>query len=36
MRGKELLEKIELVDFAYIEAADVAPKAKKLKITYIK
>ena len=29
MRGNELLDKMELVDLSYVEAADTKPKKKK-------
>ena len=29
MRGKELLEKMELIDPAYVEAAEAKPRKKK-------
>ena len=36
MRGKELLEKMELVDPAYVEAADAAPAAKVKKLKHLR
>ena len=29
MRGNEFLDKMELIDLAYVEAADAKPKGKK-------
>ena len=35
MRGNEMLEQMELVDPAYVEAADAAPKKKKKKVVIV-
>ena len=36
MRGNEFLDKMELIDPAYVEAADAEPKKKKKKNIFIK